>query len=337
MNTHPEEPPTVSGSGSGHGGAPLRIGLVGAGAWGRNLLRNLDAMGVLAGVAEPSREVRERLASEHAGVRWFDDFGQLIDSRPDAVVLATPAPTHHAIARAALEAGADVFVEKPITLEPSEAEDLVALAAERGRILMVGHLLLYQPAIAWMKTFLDDGGLGRIFTLHQERLKLGRARRVENVLWSFGVHDVAVLLHLAGGMPTSVRSSGHCGVQPGVEDDVYLHLGFADGCVAHLHTSWLWPEMRRRLTVVGERGMLVYDEIAQTVTLHRKGIDAGLANVDEGEEIVFSGDGEPLRLELEHFAECVRERKPPRSDGRNGLAVVEVLARAAAAGGGNGS
>ena len=214
-----------------------------------------------------------------------------------------------------------------MTLRRREAETLVRIAYEQDRILMVGHLLLYQPAIRFIKDYLAKGHLGRIYHFHQERKKLGRARYVENVTWSLGVHDLAVLIHLAGEPPRHIFASGHCGLHEKVEDDVYVHLSFADGMKAHLHNSWLWPENRRRLTVVAERGMLVYDEIAGTVTLHRKTIDKDLNNHDEGEEALFEGADPPLRLELRHFLDCIATRKQPISDGRNGLAVVEALER----------
>jgi predicted dehydrogenase len=245
-----------------------------------------------------------------------------------AVAIATPVPTHYPIAREALLAGKDVFVEKPITLSLAEAEDLAKLAKQLDRVLMVGHLLLYQPAIQWIKQYLAAGELGQVHSLHQQRLNLGRARAVENVLWSFGVHDVAVLLHLVGAAPTRIYATGQRVLQAKVEDDVYLHLGFPGGVQAHLHTSWLWPERRRGLTVVGSKGMLVYDEIAQTVTLHKKGITPELANRDEGAEVVFSGSGEPLKLELEHFLARVADRAAPLSDATSGVEVVRVLEEA---------
>ena len=175
------------------------------------------------------------------------------------------------MASAALEAGKDVFVEKPMTLTAAESAKLIELAESNDqRVLMVGHLLLYQPAIQWIKKQLDEGMLGEVFSLHQERLKLGRARYIENVTWSLGVHDLAVLLFLTDEDPDSVFASGHCGLQERVEDDVYVHLHFPSGIRAHLHNSWLWPENRRGLTIVGEKGMLVYDEVNQRVIHHRK-------------------------------------------------------------------
>ena len=303
----------------------MKIAVIGAGNWGINLVRNLRDLDALSHVVEAVPELRERAAGEAPRAEVIGDYRPLLEAGIDAVAIATPVPTHHAIAREFLAAGVDVFVEKPMTFTVAEAQDLVDLAASEGRILMVGHLLLYQPAIHWLKEYLDAGKLGQVFSLHQERAKLGRARAAENVLWSLGVHDVAVLLHLAGAAPGSIQFSGHCGLQEGIEDDAYLHMEFPGGVKAHLHNSWLWPENRRSLTVVGEGGMLVYDEIAQTITLHRKTIDAELNNCDRGEEVVFEGSGQPLKLEMEHFIDCIRTRQAPRSDGQNGLDVVRVL------------
>jgi predicted dehydrogenase len=307
---------------------PVHLGAVGAGAWGRNIVRTLDDLKVLRAIAEPSETLREPLASAFPGTEIVNDHRALV-GRPDiqAVVIATPAPTHHRVAREFLLAGQDVLVEKPMTLTSAEAEDLVTVAETHGRILMAGHLLLYKPAIRFIRGFLEEGKLGRVFTLHQERAKHGKARAAENALWSLGVHDVAALLHLAGTTPSRITATGHCGLRPGMEDDVYLHLEFPDGRHAHLHSSWLWPEDRRRLTIVGSRGMLVYDEKEETVTLHRRMIDAGLNNVDLGSETVFTGAAhfQPLAAELSHFIECVQTRRRPLSDGHQAVDVVRIL------------
>ncbi len=307
----------------------MKVAIVGAGAWGKNLVSTLNKLGSLGPVAEASQGLRDKMAETYPGIELRTDYTELLrDPDVTAVAIATPAHTHHGIAKALLEAGKDVFVEKPMTLVTSESEDLVATAQKHGRILMVGHLLMYQPAIHKVKELIQAGAIGKVFTVHQQRSKLGRARAVENVLWSFGVHDVAVLLDLVGEAPSDVQVSGHCGLQPGIEDDVYLHLTFPGGVKAHLHNSWLWPDVARWLIVVGSEGMLVYSETGQKVTLHKKKIDAALANVDQGEEVVFNGSGEPLMLEMKHFMSCCETRTLPLSDGQNGLEVVRVLAQA---------
>lgn len=306
----------------------MKIGVIGGGAWGKNLVREFAAMNVLHGVAdaiEANRSLAQDLAPD---IAIYDDHKALIASDLDAVAIATPAPTHFAIAKEAMEAGLDVFVEKPLTLNVGEAESLCEMAQRFDRILMVGHLLLFQPAIEFVSNYLREGKLGELRTLHQRRSKLGRARSVENVMWSFGVHDIAVLLHLAGESPSKVVASGHAAITDGVEDDVYVHLTFPSGVMAHLHTSWLWPKTERGLLVVGDRGILEYDEMTQQVILHKKTITKELTIRDDGSEVLFEGDGQPLRLELEHFVECCQSRQTPRASGAGGLSVVQVLHQA---------
>jgi len=302
--------------------------VIGAGNWGMNLVRTFHEIGALAGVAESSESLRRMLAAFDPGLQLYPDYRDALQTDIPAVVIATPAHTHYAIAKDAILAGKDVFVEKPLTLSVSEAESLVALAEAHQRILMVGHLLLYQPAIQAMKQLIGQGAIGQLKTLHQERKKLGRVRAVENVLWSFGVHDIAVFLYLTGSNPGKIDAVGQRIIQPDIEDDVQLHLEFDANIQAHLHTSWIWPEVRRQLTAVGTDGMLVYDEMSQVLTLHRKGIRPDLSNWEEGSEIVMKGAEQPLKLECEHFLACIRERKKPISDGKNGIEVIRVLEEA---------
>ncbi|MBP7950070.1 MAG: Gfo/Idh/MocA family oxidoreductase [Verrucomicrobiales bacterium] len=310
----------------------MKIAAIGAGAWGRNIVRTLHQLGVLGVVAESMEPLRAQVAADYPSVAVLANYSDLF-SRADiaAVTIATPAATHHRIAKDCLLAGKDVFVEKPMTLTVAESEDLVETAGKTGRILMVGHMLLYKPAVRFIRDYLASGALGKVFTLHQERMKLGKARSVENALWSLGVHDVAALLYIANEAPVEVKFSGHCGLQSAIEDDTYLHLTFADGRKAHLHNSWLWPEDRRGLKIIGQRGMLLYDEKAETVTLIKKRVDARLYNVDEGSELLFESpkDFQALTAEMQHFLDCIKSRQQPRSCGRNGLEVIRVLEQAA--------
>ncbi len=306
----------------------IKVAVLGAGKWGVNLIRTFHELGALGAVVEVDAERRAWIQAEYPEVEVFADPRHVWDSAMPAVVVATPVPTHYELARQALLAGKDVFVEKPLTLCVSQASELVELARRQARILMVGHLLLYQPAIPWLKERLAEGMVGRVHSLHQERLNLGRARSAENALWSLGVHDVAVLLYLVGQPPERVAAIGQRALQPSVEDDVYVHLRFPGGTQAHLHVSWLWPEKRRRLTIVGSEAMVVYDELTQTVTLHRKRISSRLEQHDEGSEVVYQGDGEPLRRECEHFLEAVRSRERPLSDAESGIEVLRVLEEA---------
>ena len=306
----------------------MKVGVIGGGHWGKNLVRNFAEIGVLAGVADPVEGDRSRALEEAPGIELFANEKDLLAAGYDAVAIATPAATHFGIARAALEVGLDVFVEKPVTLDAAEALELHELAEKGEQVLMVGHLLLYQPAVNFITEFLRAGKMGQVYTLHQRRSKLGRVRSEENVMWSFGAHDVAVLLVLAGEAPDQIQAWGHAAITPGVEDDTYLHLEFPSGIKASLHNSWLWPRVERELIIVGEKGMLVFEEESSRVILHHKVVDGEGLHHERGEEILFEGSAQPLRLELDHFLECCQKRKTPISDGRNGFETVRVLEEA---------
>jgi predicted dehydrogenase len=306
-----------------------KVAVIGAGNWGRNLVKTFHELGVLKAVAEMSDSLRDQIAEAYPDVDVIGDYRNLLkDDNLSGVAIATPVATHYTIAKEALLAGKDVFVEKPMTMSVADAIELNDIAKNNQRILMVGHLLLYQDAIQWIKDFVDQGGIGQVFSLYQTRAKLGRVRSFENVLWSFGVHDIAVLLHLVGRNPESIHIHGQRMIQNHIEDDVYLHMSFSDNVQAHLHTSWMWPEQERRLVVVGAKGMLVYNELEQTVTLHRKGINTDLSNRDEGSVVVFQGNTQPLKKECMHFIQCIEKRVQPLSNGENGIAVIRVLEEA---------
>ena len=303
----------------------MRIAVIGAGNWGINLVRNLSELSVLSHVVEKNSELTNQIEKDFPEAQCLENYDSLINDEIDAVAIATPAQSHFDIASKFLEAAKDVFIEKPMTLSSKEAEGLVSIAEENDSILMVGHMLMYQPAITFIKSYLDEGHIGKIYHIHQERLKLGRVRTAENVVWSLGVHDIAVLLYLVGAAPNKVNFSGHCGVQEDIEDDAYVHMSFENGTIAHLHSSWIWPTDSRCMRIIGSKSMLVYDEHKQSVTLHKKGIGKGLENLDQGEEVIFEGSSQPLRLEMEHFIDCIKSRKRPISDGNNGLEVIRVL------------
>lgn len=304
--------------------------VVGAGNWGKNLVRNFAELGALAGIAETREEIRAAIAPQYPTVSMLSDFDAVLESSVPAVVLATPGPTHYGLALAALKAGKDVFIEKPMTLRTEEARELAAYADQHDRVLMVGHLLLYQPAIAWMRDYLASGKAGAVRHIATQRLKLGRVRTEENVWWSFAPHDVSVVLELLGRPDLeSVKAQGQAMVQPTIEDYVHVDLTFAGGQSAHIHCSWYWPTVERRTTVLCEQQILVYDEVAQTVTIHQQQIDgATLQHADGGMESVAIANEQPLRLECQHFLDCLKTRQRPRSDGWNGVAVVDILERA---------
>jgi predicted dehydrogenase len=315
---------------------PIRIGVAGLGYWGPNLARNFAAIPgcELTWCCDGSAEVRERWAPSFPGARFTADLDELLDDPElDAVVLATPVPTHGSLAVRVLSAGKHCFVEKPLASSVEEAEAAVEAAAAAGRLLMVGHLLEYHPGVAKLKEVAASGELGDIHYIYSNRLNLGQLRADENALWSLGAHDVSVVLHLAEEEPYDLEARGESYMRPGIEDVVFGYLRFPSGLAAHLHLSWLDPHKERRFTVVGSRRMATFDDmdIERKVTVYDKGFDESSGSY--GEYITRAGDiyspripnREPLRLECEHFVECVREGRAPRSDGASGLRVVRVL------------
>lgn len=303
--------------------------VVGAGKWGRNLVRNFYELGALAGVVELDASLRDEVVATYPDLSLYQDLSQALATDVPAFVFATPAPTHYKLAMMALEAGKDVFVEKPMTLRTDEARGLAEYADKESRILMVGHLLLYQPAIGWMKEYLAGGKAGNVLHVATQRVKLGKVRREENVWWSFAPHDISVILELLGKPQLQkVAASGHAMLQSAIEDNVHVDLVFAGGQTAHVHCSWYWPLLARNTVVVGDKQMLVYDEVLQKITIYDKGVDEGLNNRDGGSEVVEVADSQPLRIECQHFLDCVKTRQRPLSDGWNGVAVVEILEKA---------
>ncbi len=317
-------------------GRPVTVGVAGLGYWGPNLARNFAGLPgcELRWCADASEKARERAGAMFPGTRLAEDLDELLaDPELDAVVLATPVPTHAALARRVVEAGKHCFVEKPLAQSTADAQDAVDAARDAGRVLMVGHLLEYHPGVSKLKELSDSGDLGDIRYIYSHRLNLGQLRQDENALWSLGAHDVSVLLHLAGEEPTEADARGECYMREGVEDVVFCYLRFPSGLMAHLHLSWLDPHKERRFTVVGSKQMATFDDMAldRKVTVYDKGFDE--SSTSYGEYITRSGDVwspridnvEPLRLECEHFVACVRDGTTPRSDGESGVRVVRVL------------
>jgi predicted dehydrogenase len=315
---------------------PIRVGVVGLGYWGPNLARNLAAIPgcEVRWLCDASEEARIRLERSFPGARSTDVIGDLLDDPGlDAVVLATPVPTHAELAIAVAEAGKHCFVEKPLATNAADAERAVAAAADASRILMVGHLLEYHPAVTRLKELIDGEELGALRYVYGNRLNLGKLRADENALWSLGAHDVSVVLRLIGEEPMECVAHGASYVREGVQDVVFCYLRFPSGILAHLHLSWLDPHKERRMTVVGARRMATFDDmlIEGKLAVYDKGFDEDARSW--GEYITRSGDifcprvpnAEPLRIECEHFVDCLRTGATPRSDGHSGLRVVRVL------------
>jgi predicted dehydrogenase len=313
------------------------MGVVGLGYWGPNLARNFAAIPgcELAWCCDADASARERVLRMFPSARGAAEIDELLgDPALDAVVLATPVPTHGALAVRVLEAGKHCFVEKPLAQSVADAQRAVDAARAADRVLMVGHLLEYHPGVRRLKELADSGELGdHIYYIYGNRLNLGKLRADENALWSLGAHDVSVVLYLAGEEPVEAVAHGESYVRAGVQDVVFCFLRFPSGLVAHLHLSWLDPHKERRFTVVGSKRMATFDdmELERKLTIYDKGFDEDVRTY--GEYITRSGDifsprianVEPLRVECEHFVACVRSGETPRSDGASGLRVVRVL------------
>lgn len=316
---------------------PLRVGAVGFGYWGPNLVRNLDRLGVteLVAVCDASDANRAKAAAAYPHVAVVGDIAELLALDIDAVVVATSAPTHFALAKAAIEAGKHTFVEKPLTLTSADSAELVRLADVHGVRLMVGHLMLYHAAIEWIHDYIASGELGDVLYLYLQRLNLGKVRTEENAFWSLAPHDVSMALHLLGEVPSSVSASGAAYLHDGVEDTVFANMHFASGKMVNIHVSWLDPHKTRKMTVVGSKKMLVFDDMESTekIWIYDKGVAPSEAMGYQEDLALRFGDitvpflklTEPLGAELTHFVEYTRGEVESRSSGRDGLAVVRVL------------
>jgi predicted dehydrogenase len=304
------------------------IAVAGCGYWGKNLVRNFQSLGVLRAVVDPT-EAGRALASQFAPQATVtQDIGSVLGSEVAGVVIATPAETHYQLARQALEAGKDVFVEKPLALTYEQGSRLVRLAEEQDRILMVGHVLEYHPAVVQLLGMVRDGSLGKIQYIYSNRLSLGKIRREENILWSFAPHDVAVILRLMGSMPFQVISCGGSYIQPNIADVTLTHLLFDNGVRAHIHVSWLHPFKEQRLVVIGSEKMASFDDVSKQLLLYNQHVRVEAGNpvpVKSPAEVVEYPQDEPLRLECEAFLQAIRTRRPPITDGASGVRVLRVL------------
>jgi predicted dehydrogenase len=310
----------------------IRVGLAGLGYWGPNLARNFGELADLSWLCDLSPDLLAQASARRPHARTTTDFDELLaDPELDAVVIATPVVTHYELTRRALEAGKHVFVEKPPAQTAAEAEELCALAEERGVVLMPGYLLLYHPAVARLKQLVESGELGDVLYLYGNRQNLGQIRRDENALWSLGAHDLSVMLHLVGEEPVEAWARGESFLREAVEDVVFCYLRFPSGTVAHMHLSWLDPHKMRKITVVGRDKMAVFDDMEpeRKITVYDKGPVLRPAS----EWQVRTGDihiprvsaDEPLRLECSHFLSLVSGDGDPLAAARDGVAVVRTL------------
>jgi len=305
--------------------------VVGAGYWGKNLVRNFAGLGALRAVCDADAGRLDVAGGAGGGPRLFRDYEEALGCGDvEAVVLATPARDHFRMAEAALRRGKDVFVEKPIALRYHDGAQLVALARRQGRVLMVGHLLEYHPAVLRLCELVDRGELGTIQYIYSTRLNFGKIRCEENILWSFAPHDLAVILRLLGDYPLEVTATGGAYLQPNVADVTITGLLFDRGVRAHIFVSWLHPYKEQRLVVVGSQRMAVFDDVEPKNKLvlfdqHVEWVDGQPVPRRHGGTPVDVGAEEPLRLECQHFLDCVRTRQAPRTDGASALRVLRVL------------
>jgi predicted dehydrogenase len=312
----------------------VRLAQVGIGQWGKNLLRNFAELGEVTWICDADPQRLADFGARYPAARATQDLDDLLaDDGVDAVVVATPVPTHYELAKRALEAGKHVFVEKPPAMRGGEMEELCELAEERSRVLMPGHLLLYHPGVRKLKELVDSGELGEVLCVYGNRQNLGTIRLHENALWSLGVHDLSVLLYLIDEEPAELWAHGNAFLTPGVEDVVFCYLRFPSGKIAHMHLSWLDPHKIRRLTVVGRDKMVVFDdmELERKITIYDKAPEQPTTTY--GEWRTRTGDiyspkipnTEPLRVECEHFLSLVGGEGDPHRAARDGLVVVRAL------------
>jgi UDP-2-acetamido-3-amino-2,3-dideoxy-glucuronate N-acetyltransferase len=317
-------------SNSTNGKSNPNVAVVGVGYWGKNLVRNFYELGALRTLCDTQSSVQAACTQNYRGVKFCSDYGEVLsDPDIDAVALATPAVTHYELAKAALEAGKDVLVEKPLAIDVKQGEDLVKRAEARRRILMVGHILRYHPAVLKLQELIRNGVLGKIDYLYSTRLNIGKIRTEENILWSFAPHDISVMLALLNEMPTRVICQGSAFLNRDVTDVTLSHFEFPSGVQAHIFVSWLHPLKEQRLVVVGSEKMAVFDDTAEhKLVLYPHKVEwinrTPIAVKAKGETVELEVR-EPLRAECQHFLDCVGSRVSPVSDGREGLQVLRVL------------
>jgi len=316
----------------------LRFGIIGWGYWGPKIARNLDglphAMITIVADSDPHRLASFVVNQYQSWVHKTTEAAEVFRSDVDAVVIATPVRTHYRLAKEALLHGKHVLVEKPLTANVAEAEELVTLAEKQKRILMVGHTFEYSPAVNELRKLIQSGDLGRIYRIEAERLNLGLFRNDINVIWDLAPHDISILLYLLGKKPEQIRVQAHAHIQSNIPDVAHLDLSYADGMAAHIHVSWLYPCKVRRITVIGDERMAIYDDTnqAEMLKIYNKGADLHadpVVSYRNGEiTIPYIDWVEPLRLECENFTNAIRTGERPRAHGGVGLEVVRLLAQA---------
>jgi UDP-2-acetamido-3-amino-2,3-dideoxy-glucuronate N-acetyltransferase len=308
----------------------IKVAVVGVGYWGKNLVRNFYELGALEALCDGEASAKANCETNYAGVKFYSDYSKVLaDQSINAVALATPAVAHYEMAKAALLAGKDVLVEKPLAVDVKHGEELVKVAEANSRVLMVGHILRYHPAILALQRLIRDGALGKINYVYSNRLNIGKIRTEENILWSFAPHDISVMLALLNEMPNRVSCQGGAYLSEGVPDVTLSHFEFPSGVRAHVFVSWLHPIKEQRLVIVGTEKMAVFDDTADDkLVLYPHKVEWKNripVAVKANGEVVQLDTQEPLRAECQHFLDCVKSRTTPVSDGKEGLRVLTVL------------
>ncbi len=311
----------------------IRLAVIGAGYWGKNLVRNFAQLKVLQTICDNDQTLLNSFKKNYS-VKYAADWKEVLkDKSINAVAIATPAVSHYKIAKQALLAKKDVFVEKPLALNVKEAEELIALAAKEKRILMADHILQYHPAVVKLKTLIDKGVLGKLQYIYSHRLNIGKLRREENILWSFAPHDISVILRLVGQEPKKVRAFGEAYLQKGIYDTTMTDLTFHDRLKAHIFVSWLHPFKEQKLVVIGDKNMAVFNDLEEKNKLllypHKVRWVNRIPVADKAQaQIIPLEKKEPLKEACLHFLDCVKKRKTPQTDGREALAVLKILKEA---------
>lgn len=304
---------------------------IGLGYWGKNILRNLSELGILHTAYDSDLNIVAERKKQFPGINYANSFEEILcNPEIKAIAISTPAATHYNYVKQSLLAGKDVFVEKPLALTAQEGAELVALAEKNGKLLMVGHILQYHPAVRRLKTLIASGELGKIQYIYSNRLSIGKLRTEENILWSFAPHDISVILMLVEEEPVSVSAFGGDYLSKGIYDTTMTTLEFRNGVKGHIFVSWLHPFKEQKLIVVGSKAMAVFDDVSkEKLYLYPHKIEWKDGKVPVAQKadynVVPFDSGEPLNLELRHFAECVLQRKTPLTDGQEGLRVLKVL------------
>lgn len=310
------------------------IGLIGLGYWGKNILRNLVELDLLHTACDTSAQIIENHKKNYPNINYSSEINHVINN-PEitGIMIATPAATHYDIAKQALNAGKDVFIEKPLALKVFQGEELVNLAKEKNRILMVGHILQYHPAMIKLKMMIKNGELGKVQYIYSNRLNLGKLRTEENILWSFAPHDISVILMLIDEEPIEITGMGESYLNEDIYDVTLTNLKFKNKVHAHIFVSWLHPFKEQKLVVVGSKAMAVFDDMTQEkLFLYPHEItwkDGRIPEAHKAERIAVPIENkEPLKEEILHFFNCLHTRSTPKTDGHEGLRVLKVLEQA---------